>query len=224
MSKVNKLISNLDKSPGFEHRLIALCIKSNLLNKDFTKLSGFLELGFNRLNRSRHYKKLVLNGFTVLAEHYQTQGNLVLAFNALQKARELFPFNWDTIQKQIAALNQFVENIDGPISENDLKLLLYLCQDLEKFYSKKKFSKKIASLLSPVYKKVIALYEKIKLDVESPISAGVEKMVMNLYSDLTKEERKKLLGQKIAQTIIEIEKSERLKPKKEKEAKKSKQN
>ena len=216
MSKVNKLISNLDKSPGFEHRLIALCIKSNLLNKDFTKLSGFLELGFNRLNRSRHYKKLLLDGFSVLAEYYQTQGNFVLTFNALQKARELFPFNWDTIQKQIAILDLFVENIDGPIAENDIKLLIQLCNNFQNFYSKKKFSRKVSSLLSPVYIKVSALYEKIKLDVESPITAGVEKMVMNLYSDLTEEERKKRIGVIIRKTIDDMLKDEYLKQKRKK--------
>ena len=131
----------------------------------------------------------------------------------MQKARELYPFKLDAIQKQIATLDQFVENIDRPIVENDIKLLMHLCDNFLDFYSKKKFSRKVNSLLSPVYKKVNALYEKIKLDVESPITAGVEKMVMNLYSDLTDEERKKRIGVIIKKTIDDMLKDEYLKQK-----------
>jgi len=213
MSKLDKFLTIQYKTSDFERRLIALSIKSNIKNKDYDKLSGILELGFNKLNRTRHYKSILFDGFNVLASHYKTQGNLVLAFNALQKARELYPFKLDAIQKQIATLDQFIENIDGPITENDIKLLMHLCNNFLDFYSKKKFSRKVSSLLSPVYKKVNALYEKIKLDVESPITAGAEKMVMNLYSDLTDEEREKRIGVIIRKTIDDMLKDEYLKQK-----------
>ena len=119
------------------------------------------------------------------------------------------------LQDEIDFLIEFVESNEDELGEKDYDLIGKMAELIK--IKVPKSSKEMADrVCDPLVSEIKHFETKAELKETINIYRVSEPMLYNLFADFTDEERKELLNRKIAQTIIEIEKSEKKKREEEK--------
>ena len=181
---------------------------------DYDALSDALDLAYNSGGRSAIVKSAICFGYRVLADVYG-QSNPVEALLAHDRSRQMFPGDKELLQDEIDFLIEFVESNDDELGEKDYDLIGKMAELIK--IKVPKSSKEMADrVCDPLVSEIKHFETKAELKETINIYRVSEPMLYNLFADFTDEERKELLNRKIAQTIIEIEKSEKKKREEEK--------
>ena len=181
---------------------------------DYDALSDALDLAYNSGGRSAIVKSAICFGYKVLADVYG-QSNPVEALLAHDRSRQMFPGDKELLQDEIDFLIEFVESNEDELGEKDYDLIGKMAELIK--IKVPKSSKEMADrVCDPLVSEIKHFETKAELKETINIYRVSEPMLYNLFADFTDEERKELLNRKIAQTIIEIEKSEKKKREEEK--------
>ena len=181
---------------------------------DYDALSDALDLAYNSGGRSAIVKSAICFGYRVLADVYG-QSNPVEALLAHDRSRQMFPGDKELLQDEIDFLIEFVESNEDELGEKDYDLIGKMAELIK--IKVPKSSKEMADrVCDPLVSEIKHFETKAELKETINIYRVSEPMLYNLFADFTDEERKELLNRKIAQTIIEIEKSEKKKREEEK--------
>ena len=181
---------------------------------DYDALSDALDLAYNSGSRSAVVKSAICFGYRVLADVYG-QSNPVEALLAHDRSRQMFPGDKELLQDEIDFLIEFVESNEDELGEKDYDLIGKMAELIK--IKVPKSSKEMADrVCDPLVSEIKHFKTKAELKETINIYRVSEPMLYNLFADFTDEERKELLNRKIAQTIIEIEKSEKKKREEEK--------
>ena len=181
---------------------------------DYDALSDALDMAYNSGGRSAIVKSAICFGYKVLADIYG-QSNPVEALLAHDRSRQMFPGDKELLQDEIDFLIEFVESNDDELGEKDYDLIGKMAELIK--IKVPKSSKEMADrVCDPLVSEIKHFETKAELKETINIYRVSEPMLYNLFADFTDEERKELLNRKIAQTIIEIEKSEKKKREEEK--------
>ena len=178
---------------------------------DYDALSDALDLAYNSGGRSAVVKSAICFGYRVLADVYG-QSNPVEALLAHDRSRQMFPGDKELLQDEIDFLIEFVESNEDELGEKDYDLIGKMAELI-----KIKVPKSSKEMADRVCDPLVSEIKHFETKAETiNIYRVSEPMLYNLFADFTDEERKELLNRKIAQTIIEIEKSEKKKREEEK--------
>ena len=181
---------------------------------DYDALSDALDMAYNSGGRSAIVKSAICFGYKVLADVYG-QSNPVEALLAHDRSRQMFPGDKELLQDEIDFLIEFVESNEDELGEKDYDLIGKMAELIK--IKVPKSSKEMADrVCDPLVSEIKHFETKAELKETINIYRVSEPMLYNLFADFTDEERKELLNRKIAQTIIEIEKSEKKKREEEK--------
>ena len=168
-------------------QLVSNMIRNNLKNRDFTKLEGAIYAGFEKLPKTRYYNKLLLDGILSLVNYYIDKKQHFYSLTLLEKARQSFPINRRIVKNEIRLLDSIFIKHNTEFVERDYKLLEAVVNLLLDTYQKGFPNDK--AVLENLKHILNSQKDNSKIGVESKITFHLERFLLNLYGELSKDQQ-----------------------------------
>ena len=187
-------------------------IKTHLQSGNLKYLEPALELGFEKLPRTRHYIRLLKKGFLYTADTHLNSGDLLKSLSAFEYARNLTLFDPKLLKKEFKLLERIFDKFYPDFVNRDLQVYRGILRILGSKYLKR--FPNIANVLEALDKRVSGLLDQASDADEGKYTYRLDRIFCNMYNDLTPEEQAELFAEIIAPEILR-EIGERLEQEKE---------
>jgi len=158
-----------------------------LKNRDFIKLDGAVYVGFEKLPKTRYYNKLLIDGTLALVSYFLDKNQHYKSLQLLEKARQSFPKNRKIVSNEINLLESIFNLNYGAFVERDFILVETIANLLLHTY--KSGFPGVRSVLEKLIDTIKILSENAIKEAESKNTFYLERFLLNLYGDLTKEQQ-----------------------------------
>jgi len=189
-------------------------IKTHLQTGNLKYLEPALELGFEKLPRTRHYIRLLKKGFLYTADTHLNSGDLFRSLSAFEYARNLTPYDPRLLKKEFKLLERIFDLYYPDFVNRDLQVYRGILRILLSKYLKR--FPNVTKVLVSLDRRASKLLDHAPEAVEGKYTYRLDKMFCNMYNDLTPEEQAELFAEIIAPEILR-EIGEKLEMEKEKE-------
>lgn len=191
-------------------QLVSLMIRTNLKNRDFTKLEGAVNAGFEKFAKSKYYDKLLIDGTLALVSYFLGKNQNYKSLQLLENARQTFPNNRKIVRNEVQLLESIFNLYYSDFVVRDLSLLDNISRLLLLRYHKGFPKEKL--LLENLVNSLTILEDNAKEGVESKNTFYLEGFLLNLYGDLSKdqqiEEFTKIITPEILKWLTQKEESD----------------
>jgi len=175
-------------------------IKKHLKSGNIEYLEPALELGFEKLPRTKHYVSLLKKGFIFTADAHQKSGDLFNSIKSYEYALRLTPYDPSLLKKEFTLLERIFDQYYPDFVNRDLQIFRGI---LKIFRSRYLFRfPNIIKVLESLDHRVLTLLENASEAIEGKHSYRLEKIFCNMYDDLTPEEQADLFAEIIAPEIL----------------------
>ncbi len=151
------------------------------------KLESAIHAGFDKLPKSRHYNKLLLDGTFALVNHFLDNGQHYKSLQLLEKARQTFPNYRKIVRNEVQLLESIFNLHYSDFVHHDLSLLNSIYKLLLLKYHKGFPQEKL--LLETLVDRLVSLKDTVNEGVESKNTFYIAELFLNLYGDLTRDEQ-----------------------------------
>jgi len=165
-------------------------IKTHLQSGNLKYLEPALELGFEKLPRTRHYIRLLKKGFLYTADTHLNSGDLLKSLSAFEYARNLTLFDPKLLKKEFKLLERIFDKFYPDFVNRDLQVYRGILRILGSKYLKR--FPNIANVLEALDKRVSGLLDQASDADEGKYSYRLEKIFVQIYCDLNKEQREEI--------------------------------
>jgi len=175
-------------------------IKTHLQSGNLKYLEPALELGFEKLSRTKHYIRLLKKGFLYTADHHLNSGDLFKSLSALEYARNLTPYDPKLLKREFKLLERIFDKFYPDFVNRDLRIYRGILSVLRSKYLKR--FPNVTKVLESLDRRASRLLDQASDAVEGKYTFRVDKIVCNMYDDLTPEEQAELFAEIIAPEIL----------------------
>ena len=168
-------------------QLVSLMIRTNLKNRDFTKLESAVNAGFDKFTKSKYYDRLLIDGTLALVSYFLGKNQHYKSLQLLEKARQIFPNNRKIVRNEVQLLESIFNLYYSDFVVRDLSLLDNISRLLLLRYHKGFPKEKL--LLENLVNSLTSLEDNVKEGVESKNTFYLEGFLLNLYGDLSKDQQ-----------------------------------
>ncbi len=165
-------------------------IKSHLQTGNLKYLEPALELGYDKLPRTRHYIKLLKKGFLFTANHHLNSGDLFRSLSALEYARNLTPYDPKLLKKEFKLLERIFDQFYPDFVNRDLQVYRGILRVLQSRYLKR--FPNIAKVLESLDRRASRLLDHASDAIEGKFSYRLEELFIRFYCDLNEEQREEI--------------------------------
>jgi len=176
-------------------------IKTHLQSDNIEYLEPSLEIGFEKLPRTRYYIKLLKKGFLYTANHHLNSGDLFKSLSAFEYARNLTPYDLKLLKKEFKLLERIFDKFYPDFVNRDLQIFQGSLQILKYLYGTRfpNLIKPLSSLIDRAGKLVDTFPEA----EEGKFSYRINKFFCNQFEDLDQEQRDELISDILSEFVIE---------------------
>jgi len=176
-------------------------IKTHLLSGNLKYLEPALELGFEKLPRTRHYIRLLKKGFLYTANTHLNSGDLFRSLSAFEYARNLTPYDTRLLKKEFKLLERIFDKLYPDFVKRDAQIFIGSLQILEYLYGGRfpNLIKPLSSLIDRIGK----LLDTLTDAKEGKFSHRINKIFCNQFEDLDQEQRDELISDILSEFVIE---------------------
>jgi len=175
-------------------------IKTHLQSGNLEYLEPVLELGYEKLPRTRHYVSLLKKGFLYTADHHLNSGDLFRSLSAFEYARNLTLYDPKLLKKEFKLLERIFDQFYPDFVNRDLQVYRGLLKVLQSKYLKR--FPNVTKVLESLDRRASRLLDHAPEAVEGKYTYSLEKIFCNMYNDLTPEEQAELFAEIIAPEIL----------------------
>ena len=179
-------------------------IKSHTKSKNYEFLSPALDLGYDKLSRSRNNRRLLRDGYSALAQHYLANEDYPAAILTFDRARQMAPHNWDLIRAQLEAFENFISYALEVAVQRDAAVMRGSISILQFVYQRGKYSKRVRNRCDEILEKIDVALPDLPDRTESRVTGAVQRIFANQFEDLTQEQRDELRSEILAEELINM--------------------
>jgi len=201
---------------------ISELIRIHLKDKKFEFLEGSLDLGYEKLPHTLHFRKLLKNGYLAFGDYSRKQNDYVKAIHAYDRARQMAPHNWVLISRELSTFEEFIKRDGDKGVKRDFEILRVAATIIRYQYKSGKYSRWISSVLNSIEIINDGYKDKARAGVESQITFRIESLIERIYCDLTKDQREGIVNEIVPYLPDLLRKSEELERSKKSKSKRSK--
>jgi len=174
--------------------------KTHLKSDNIEYLEPALELGFEKLPRTRHYVRILKKGFLFSAEFHLSSGDLFRCLKSLEYARQLTPYDLKLLKKEFKLLERIFDKFYPDFVNRDLQIYRGLLKVIRSKYLKR--FPNVTKVLVSLDWRASKLLDHASDAVEGKYTFQLDKIFCNMYNDLTPEEQADLFAEIIAPEIL----------------------
>jgi len=175
-------------------------IKTHLQSDNIEYLEPSLEIGFEKLPRTRHYVRILKKGFLFSAEFHLNSGDLFRCLKSFEYARNLTPYDLKLLKKEFKLLERIFDQYYPNFVNRDLQVYRGILRVLRSKYLKR--FPNVSKVLESLDRRTSKLLEQASDAVEGKYTYRLDKIFCNMYNDLTPEEQAELFAEIIAPEIL----------------------
>jgi len=176
-------------------------IKTHLQSGNLKYLEPALELGFEKLPRTKHYTSLLKKGFLYTANAHLNSGDLFRSLKSFEYARNLTPYDPKLLKKEFTLLERIFDKFYPDFVNRDLQIFQGSLQILGYLYGARfpNLIKPLSSLIGRIGK----LLDTFPDAQEGKFSYRIKKIFCNQFEDLDQEQRDELISDILSEFVIE---------------------
>lgn len=176
-------------------------IKYHLTSKNFETLEASLQVGFEQLPRTRHFKRLLKEGFSLLAEYYEDVGNLFQALESFEFCRTLSPNSTEILSQEVSLINRIFYKYSEEFVFHDFQMFQSILHYFNHLYSPK-YPNIVQPLLS-IENECENKFINSDKSEESKHTYRINKFYCIIYENLTEEEQAEIFADIISEYLQE---------------------
>jgi len=186
-------------------------IRYHLDSGNIQKLEIFLELGYERLPRTRHYIRLMKRGFLKVTDYYQDKGKYFKALFNIEYARHLTPFHAKILKQEFDLIGLLQQKIQDDAIQKDIKIFRGIIHCLLQEYQER--YPNLTKPLQELDKNLLSAIDNVADRIESKVTYHLQKLFLNMYDEMTRERQlriiSEIIGDKLFEEIVETHKREK---------------